>query len=119
MTVDAFDLKNRDTGCVPYNPAAKAPTYGYVPGLAAGIVYSVVFGLITLGHVAQTVKYRKWWYITFALGAVAELIGWAGRAAAHHCPYDKTLFSLQISILIIGKLLALFQGIFGHCKTDM
>ena len=39
--------------------------------------------------------------LSFAAG---ECIGWAGRAAAHHCPYNKTLFSLQISILIICKL---------------
>ena len=32
---------------------------------------------------------------------IGECIGWAGRAGAHHCPYSKTLFSLQISILII------------------
>jgi len=31
-------------------------------------------------------------------------MGWAARTAAHPCPYNKTLFSLQISILILGTL---------------
>ena len=99
---DAFDLKTRGDGCTAYNAAAKDPTYGYVPNLAAGIVFSLVFGLIMLAHFAQTIQYRKWWYLSFGVGALGELMGWAARAAAHNCPYDKTLFSLQISILIIG-----------------
>ena len=39
-------------------------------------------------------------HLTFSLG---ELIGWAGRIGAHYCPYNSTAFSLQISILIIGR----------------
>lgn len=101
-TVDAFDLKKRGDGCVAYNAAAKEPTYGYVPNLAAGIVFSVVFGLTMIAHFAQVIQYRKWWYLTLPLGALCELMGWAARAAAHNCPYSSTLFSLQISILIIG-----------------
>ena len=101
--VDAFNLKQRGTGCVAYNPAAKEPTYGYVPDMASGIAFSIVFGLIMIAHFGQTIFYRKWWYLSFGIGALSELMGWAARAAAHHCPYDKTLFSLQISILIIGQ----------------
>ncbi len=37
----------------------------------------------------------------FADSILGECLGWAARAGAHHCPYNKTLFSLQISILII------------------
>lgn len=101
---DAFDLAGRNTGCVAYNSKAKEPTYGYDPSLVAGIIFSVVFGLTMSAHILQTIKYRKWWYLSFAIGALCELIGWAARAAAYGCPYSKTLFSLQISILIIGKI---------------
>jgi len=93
----------RSKGCVTYDPRAIAPTYGYDPSLAAGIVFTVVFFLSMLHHIWQTVRSRKWWYSALALGAFGEGLGWAGRAAAHHCPYNKTFFSLQISILIICK----------------
>ena len=95
----------RSKGCVAYDPLATAPTYGYDPNLAAGIIFTVVFFLSMLLHIWQTWKSRKWWYSSLALGAFSEGLGWAGRAAAHKCPYNKTYFSLQISILIIGKLL--------------
>ena len=102
---DAHDLKTRVNGCVAFDPSAKLPTYGYDPTLAAGIIFSVVFGLTMLAHLVQTIQYRKWWYSAIGLGALGELIGWIARAAAHNCPYNKALFSLQISILIIGSSL--------------
>lgn len=56
-------------GCVPYDPNAIAPTYGYDPDLAAGIVFTLVFLLSMLAHIVQVATSRKWWYSTFALGA--------------------------------------------------
>ena len=99
---NAFSLVTRSTGCVAFDPDAKLPTYGYDPTLAPGLVFSVVFGVTMLAHFAQAIQYRKWWYLTLGIGALSELMGWAARAAAHNCPYNKTIFSLQISILIIG-----------------
>ena len=40
-------------------------------------------------------------------------MGWAARLAAHWCPYNSTLFSLQISILIICK----FSPFPGYAPT--
>lgn len=91
----------RSKGCVPYDPNATAPTYGYDPSLVAGIIFTVVFFLSMLVSIWQVGRSRKWWYSSLVLGALGEGLGWAGRAAAHHCSYDKTFFSLQISILII------------------
>lgn len=45
-------------------------------------------------------------------GAVLEVIGWAGRLAAHYCPYDGTLNTMQISCLIMGP------GIFYSCFQE-
>ncbi|KAI9696902.1 MAG: hypothetical protein M1820_007977 [Bogoriella megaspora] len=93
--------KEQGNGCLAYDPLVN-PTYGYQPNLPAGIIFSVIFGLIFIAHTGQFIFKRKWWYATFAIGAVGELVGWAGRAAAHDCPYNSKLFSLQISILIIS-----------------
>ena len=88
-----------------------ASYFQYDPTLAPGIVFSIVFGLIMLAHTVQTIQYRKWWYFSFAIGALAELMGWTARAAAHACPYNKDIFSLQIAILIIGIQSSLFYAI--------
>lgn len=34
--------------------------------------------------------------------AIGECLGWLARAAAHNCPYNKTLYSLQIIVLVLG-----------------
>lgn len=100
--VNAFDLHDRGKGCVAYDRGAKKPTYGYVPTLSAGIIFTVVFAVITVVLAFQVIQSKKWWYLSLPIGALAETIGWGGRTGAHHCPYSSTLFSLQISILAIG-----------------
>lgn len=64
-----LDNSRRGKGCVPYDPNAIAPTNGYDPDLAAGIVFTAVFFLSMLAHVVQVATNRKWWYSAFALGA--------------------------------------------------
>ena len=59
----------RGKGCVPYDPNAVAPTYGYDPDLGAGIVFTVVLFLSMLAHIVQVTMSRKWWYSALALGA--------------------------------------------------
>ena len=59
----------RGKGCVPYDPNAVAPTYGYDPDLGAGIVFTAVFFLSMLAHIVQVIRARKWWYSALALGA--------------------------------------------------
>lgn len=97
-----LDNKQQGTGCVPYDPAANPP-YNYVPSTAPGVVFVVCFSLAMLGHIAQVGISRKWWYTSFTLGAMSELMGWAARLYSHRCPYNNDAFTLQISILIIGK----------------
>ena len=70
----ARNLSNsqRSSGCIAYDPVAKAPTYGYVPNLAAGIIFTVIFFLSLFAHVFQVIRSRKWWYSTLALGAFGK-----------------------------------------------
>lgn len=63
----------RGKGCIPYDPNATAPTYGYDPDLGAGIVFTVVFFLSMLAHIIQVTVSRKWWYSALALGAFGML----------------------------------------------
>ena len=60
----------RAKGCVPYDPNAISPTYGYDPTLSAGFVFTVVFFLSWTVHTVQVFRSRTWWFSVFALGAV-------------------------------------------------
>ena len=69
-----------DTGCLAYTPTQET-AYGYVPSLAAGIVYCALFGLSMLAHVYQTIRYRSWWTFVFAVGALSK------------CPLETSSFA--------------------------
>ncbi|KAJ4177977.1 hypothetical protein NW755_013527 [Fusarium falciforme] len=77
-------------------------SYGYVPTFGAGIAFCVLFLLSTSAHVFQFARMRRWTSLTFALGAMTELIGWAGRTWSSKCPYNGDAFLMQITTLIIA-----------------
>lgn len=94
-------MADADTGCTPWTPGYET-AYGYVPSLAAGIVFCVLFGLSMLVHLYQTIQTRAWWTIVFSIGALTELLGWAARTWASECPYNYNAFLMQICTLIIA-----------------
>ncbi|RKL23577.1 hypothetical protein BFJ72_g14439 [Fusarium proliferatum] len=77
-------------------------SYGYVPTLGAGIAFCVLFGLSLFGHFVQFVRKRQWTSFAFAVGALTEVIGWAGRTWSSECPYNNNAFLMQITTLIIA-----------------
>jgi len=89
------------TGCVPYDPRQRT-AYGYVPSLAAGIVYCVIFGLSMIAHTFQAIKTRALWNLVFAVGCLTEVIGWAARSWSSECAYNANAFLMQICTLIIA-----------------
>ena len=54
------------SGCHAYDPAVES-TFNYVPSLAPGLVFTIVFALSLVAHTGQFIYTRKWWYSTFAL----------------------------------------------------
>ncbi|KAH0414918.1 hypothetical protein KCU90_g15203, partial [Aureobasidium melanogenum] len=83
------------TGCAAYNPAQRT-AYGYVPSLAAGIVYCILFGLSMIAHTFQAIKTRALWNLVFAVGCLTEILGWAARTWSSECPYNANAFLMQI-----------------------
>ncbi|RKL00454.1 hypothetical protein BFJ68_g12726 [Fusarium oxysporum] len=77
-------------------------SYGYVPTLGAGIAFCALFGLSLLGHSVQFIRKRQWTSFAFAVGALTEVIGWAGRTWSSECPYNNNAFLMQITTLIIA-----------------
>ncbi|KAH6603732.1 hypothetical protein Trco_008507 [Trichoderma cornu-damae] len=90
------------TGCFPTLLPQIKNDYGYWPSLGAGIAFDVVFGLAFTGHVVQAIRFRRWTSALFAIGALTEAIGWAGRTWNAKCPYNHEAFLIQITTLIIA-----------------
>ncbi|POS78792.1 RTA1 domain-containing protein [Diaporthe helianthi] len=91
------------SGCYAYTDLLET-SYGYTPSFAGGIVISILFAIPFLYHTFRSVQLRKATSILFALGALTELIGWASRAWAAKCPYNRDAFLSQIVTLIIAPV---------------
>ncbi|KAL8804716.1 MAG: hypothetical protein Q9182_002408 [Xanthomendoza sp. 2 TL-2023] len=90
--------------CSPWDPT-HPPNYGYMPSLAAGIIFTTLFTLAFTAHLIQTLISRRWWLILFATGAAGELLGWIARTWASRCAYSPMAFKIQISTLIFSPAL--------------
>lgn len=49
-----------------------ATSYGYIPTLAVGIAYCVLFGVSMLLHTAQMCWKRTWWTSVFSVGCMGK-----------------------------------------------
>jgi hypothetical protein len=58
--------------CVALIPGVGTP-YGYDPSLAAGIVFCVLYAISLLLHTFISIRYRVWWQLVFAVGALSKL----------------------------------------------
>lgn len=86
--------------CRGYDPREDTP-YGYLPSVAPGVVFSLLFGFTMTWHAYQAFRTRTGWLSVFAVGALGELIGWIARAVATGCSYSVPVFEVQLSSLII------------------
>ncbi|KAL3486459.1 RTA1 like protein-domain-containing protein [Aspergillus germanicus] len=78
--------------------------YHYVPSLAAGAVFTVLFFLSAAGHLGRYALGRLTTSLLLALGAIIELIGWAARIWSSKCPYNDSAFKTQVTLLVIGPV---------------
>lgn len=87
------------------DPIAGWPySYGYRPSFAAGVTFCVLFGVALLGHSVRAIYLRRWTSILLAVGALTELVGWAGRTWSSECPYNQNAYLIQITTLIIAPV---------------
>lgn len=84
----------------------RRPPYGYVPTEWICILFVVLFSITTLLHTIQALIYKRpkllWILPTIVICGIAEIIGWGGRLASSHKPFDINFFLIQISTTILA-----------------
>ncbi|KAF8653263.1 hypothetical protein AX16_004059 [Volvariella volvacea WC 439] len=100
-----------------YNGALDESPYGYTPTRWICILFLVLFGLSTLLHTGQAIRYRTWFmFLTVILGGAGEILGWAGRLWSNLNIDHEMPFMIQISTTIISPTFILGANfiIFGR-----
>jgi len=88
----------------PLNAKDDSP-YNYIPTEWIGILFVVLYSLITAVHLFQAVRHKIWWLtFTFVLCGVGEIIGWIGRlwSSTQELPLSQDPFLMQIVCTIIA-----------------
>ncbi|KAF8067985.1 RTA1-like protein [Lyophyllum atratum] len=77
--------------------------YNYVPTRWVAIVFVVLFGISTLLHIGQAIRFRMWWlFPTICICGAAEAAGWGGRLWSSYNPSNGDAFMLQICTTILA-----------------
>ena len=79
--------------------------YGYTPALALAVVGAVTFGISTLLHLVQLVRYRTWYFATIIVGAAMEVVGYIFRALSSKVdPYSIIYFVVQYFFIVCAPV---------------
>lgn len=71
-----------------------------VPNLGANIAALVIYCLILISHIVVGTWYRQWFFmISWSIGLVAEVIGYAARVYGHYTPSSLDAYSCQMAVL--------------------
>ncbi|CAH0005468.1 unnamed protein product [Clonostachys byssicola] len=91
------------------NPGGKWDTpviiYGYTPKLSIALFAAIWFLLLFIVHLAQCIRHRSWWFITFPVGLVFEIVGYVARSlSAKVSPYNLIYFILQYFFIVTAPV---------------
>ncbi|KIJ21776.1 hypothetical protein PAXINDRAFT_95276 [Paxillus involutus ATCC 200175] len=77
--------------------------YHYVPTEWICTLFVTLFGLSTIIHLFQSMKFRMWWLLpTVVFAGIMEILGWSARLWSSKSPHLLTPFEMQL----VGTILA-------------
>ncbi|KAL6849235.1 hypothetical protein ACO1O0_008765 [Amphichorda felina] len=79
--------------------------YGYTPAFALSCFAVVWFFLLLVVHAVQVARFRSWWFVTFPIGLLFEVIGYIARSlSAKQDPYHLLYFILQYFFIVTAPV---------------
>lgn len=79
--------------------------YGYTPDFALAVFSVVWFFLFLFIHLFQTIRYRSWYFITFPIGLLLEIVGYIARTlSAKKDPYNLLYFILNYFLIVTAPV---------------
>jgi hypothetical protein len=79
--------------------------YGYTPAFSLSLFAVIWFFLLFIVHSSQTVVYRSWWFVTFPIGLLFEIVGYVARSlSAKKNPYNLIYFILNYFFIVTAPV---------------
>ncbi|KAK1756665.1 RTA1 like protein-domain-containing protein [Echria macrotheca] len=87
--------------------------YGYTPSFALALLADIIFLLFFVVHSWQVVRHRSWYFVTFSVGLLFEIVGYIARTmSAKVNPYNLIYFILQYFFIVTAPVF-LAAGIYA------
>lgn len=79
--------------------------YGYRPAFSLAVFAAIWFALFFAVHLFQTIRRRSWYFITFPIGLVFEVVGYIARSlSAQKDPYHLLYFILNYFFIVTAPV---------------
>lgn len=79
--------------------------YGYTPAFSLSLFAAIWFSLFFIAHLAQTIRFRSWWFIVFPIGLLFEVVGYVARSlSAKKDPYHLLYFILNYFFIVTAPV---------------
>jgi len=79
--------------------------YGYTPAFSLAVFAVVWFFVFFVVHLVQTIRHRSWYFITFPVGLVFEIVGYIARSlSAKEDPYHLLYFILNYFFIVTAPV---------------
>ncbi|KAF2471750.1 RTA1-domain-containing protein [Lindgomyces ingoldianus] len=79
--------------------------YQFSPSVPAAAVAVIVFTILLCVHLFRLFKTKTWFCIPFVVGAIFEIIGYAGRAYGHYHPQLLGPYIMQYLLILLAPIL--------------
>ncbi|UNI18614.1 hypothetical protein JDV02_004869 [Purpureocillium takamizusanense] len=79
--------------------------YGYTPAIALSAFAAAWFFLLLVAHAVQAARRRSWWFVTFSVGLLFEIVGYVARSlSAERDPYHLIYFVLNYFFIVTAPV---------------
>lgn len=78
--------------------------WSYCPSFAAAVIFTVLFGLTTCGHIVQAFIYRKPFAMVLIMGALWETGGYVARILSIENQRSSGLYTVQLLLILLAPL---------------
>jgi hypothetical protein len=79
--------------------------YGYTPSFVLSLLATILFFLFLNVHIWQVIHHRTWYFVTFPVGLLFEIIGYIARSlSAKVNPYNLIYFILNYFFIVTAPV---------------
>ena len=78
--------------------------WNFCPSVGAAYLFAILFGLITLTHIAQAILHRKGYCWVIAMSALWQTLAYAFRIASIKAPTSVAAYSVWFTLILVAPL---------------